>query len=89
MNKQVKIASCEFSSLSREQTIKLWHRRLGHPSFPYLKKLFLSLFKNNDVFGCEVCQLAKHMHSNFPAKSYEASQPFTLIHSDIWGPSRV
>ena len=61
----------------------IWHCRLGHPSFPYLKKLFPSLFKNNDVFECEVCQLAKHMCSNFPAKPYTASQPFALIHSDI------
>ena len=35
------------------------------------------------------CQLAKHIRSNFLAKPYIASQPFALIHSNIWGPSRV
>ena len=36
-----------FSSISTQvkDQIMLWHHRLGHPSFPYLKKLFPSLFK--------------------------------------------
>ena len=27
--------------------------------------------------------------TSYPAKPYIESCPFTLIHSDIWGPSRV
>ena len=31
--------------------IWLWHRRLGHASFGYLKKLFSSLFAKSDISG--------------------------------------
>ena len=36
-----------FSNISTQvkDQIMLWHYRLGHPSFPYHKKLFPSLFK--------------------------------------------
>ena len=69
----------------------IWHYRLGHPNFHYLKHLFPSLFKNKSPssFQCEVCELAKHHCSVFPPKPYQVSKPFTLIHSDVWGPSRV
>ena len=67
----------------------LLHYRLGHPNFPYMKFLFPSLFKNNDKFQCEICQLAKHTRVFFPPLPYRASKPFVLIHSDIWGPSRI
>ena len=47
--------------------IRLWHWRLGHPNYPYLKRLFPSLFKNINLsqFNCEVCELAKHQRSVF------------------------
>ena len=35
------------------------------------------------------CELDKHQRSVFRAHPYKKSTPFTLIHSDIWGPSRV
>ena len=69
----------------------LWQHRLGHPSFPYLKQLFPSLFidKNVNSFVCEICQFAKHTRVSYPIQPYKPSNPFTLIHSDIWGPSQV
>lgn len=88
-NKQALTVGCEFLSLSREQQIMLWHSRLGHPNFQYLKQLFPTLFRNKDVFQCDVCQIAKHQRSNFPSQPYKSSKPFALIHSDLWGPSRV
>lgn len=36
-----------------------------------------------------MCELAKHHRVHFPAQPYKESQPFSLIHSDIWGPSRI
>nr|KYP62171.1 Retrovirus-related Pol polyprotein from transposon TNT 1-94 [Cajanus cajan] len=30
-----------------------------------------------------------HTRSSYPPQPYKPSQPFSLIHSDIWGPSRV
>ncbi|RVX07665.1 hypothetical protein CK203_021856 [Vitis vinifera] len=34
----------------KKSEIWLWHRRLGHASFGYLKKLFPSLFVKSDIF---------------------------------------
>lgn len=65
----------------------LSHFRLGHPSFPYLEHLFPSLFMNNDMFQCEICQLAKHQRSVFKSKTYKATKPFAIVHSDISGHS--
>ena len=83
---QVQVAK-KVSSVLDE--IRLWHWRLGHPNFPYL--LFPSLFKNINMsqFNCEVYELAKHQRSVFRDHPYKKSAPFTLIHSDIWCPSRV
>ena len=50
------------------------------------------LFRKLDVesFHCDVCNLAKHKRSTFPTNNNKrSSEPFHLIHSDIWGPSHV
>ena len=46
---------------SRIEQIWLWHRRLNHPSFGYLKHLLPSLFSNFSIsdFQCETCILDK------------------------------
>lgn len=79
------------SSTSVMDQVILWHNRLGHPSFAYLQKLLPQLF--NDIesskFVCEHCILAKSHKSSYPSKTYVPSKPFSLIHSDVWGPSRV
>lgn len=69
----------------------LWHLRLGHPSFRYLKHLFPKLFhnKNFSLLKCEACEFAKHHRSQFPIQPYKPSKPFSLIHSDVWGPNRT
>lgn len=78
-------------SVSSNRKILLWHHRLGHPSFSYLKHLFPSLFNNTSLISldCEICQLAKHTRISFSPKPYIPSLPFSLIHSDIWGPSKI
>ena len=45
----------------KEPQIRMWHRRLGHSSFSYLKHLFPSLFSqvNERVFECETYIQAK------------------------------
>ena len=69
----------------------LWHYRLGHPNFVYFEKIFPKLFnnKNPNQFKCEICQLSKHTRHVFPSHAYKSSQPFTVIHSDVWGPARI
>ena len=65
------------------------HCRLGHLSFPLLKKLcpqFLSL----SSLDCESCQFAKHHRlSSHPRVNKQAGAPFELVHSDVWGPCPV
>ena len=78
------------SSHSNNEDVLLWHQRLGHPSFDYMKHLFPSLFNKNSVpFSCETCQLAKQKRSTYPQLSYKPTTPFTIIHSDIWGPAKT
>ncbi|CAN1127242.1 Retrovirus-related Pol polyprotein from transposon TNT 1-94 [Linum perenne] len=76
---------------SIESQIMLWHSRLGHPSFGYLERLLPHLFrnKNSKDFRCETCVLAKHTKSMYSALNYKPSHPFAIIHSDIWGPTRI
>ena len=39
---------------------------------------------------CESCQLGKHSCTSFPhSVTCDALSPFTLVHSDIWGPSYI
>ena len=71
--------------------VMIWHYRLRHPNFYYLRYLLPNLFKNKSPssYHCEFCELAKYHRSFFPPQKYKASKPFSLIHSDVWGPSRV
>ena len=80
------LVSCQ----NNNSPIMLWHYCLGHPNVMYLKHLFPSLFiKNPKSFQCEICQLSKQVWFHFPIQPYKASSPFLMIHSDIWGPSRI
>ncbi|XP_073031324.1 uncharacterized protein [Primulina eburnea] len=84
--------SVSFSNLvSVESQVMLWHLRLGHPNFDYIGKLFPHLFinKSSSFYQCEFCQLAKHTRSIYPSLQYKPSSPFSIIHSDIWGPARI
>ena len=58
----------------------LWHYRL-------LPQLFRN--KNQSLFQCEFCEMAKHHRLSFPSQKYLASKPFTMIHSDVRGPFRI
>ncbi|CAL5418427.1 unnamed protein product [Camellia sinensis] len=68
-----------------------WHRRLGHPSFNVLEKLFPSLVRDcpRSIFGCDACELAKHKRTCYPSINKRSTFPFMLIHTDVWGPSPV
>ena len=64
----------------------LLHERLGHPSFFYLK------IRGNLDFSklrCEVCELAKNHQVSYPLRIKRNDIPFSIIHSDVWGPSRI
>ena len=76
---------------NKERQIWLWHHRLGHPSFGYLKHLLLDLFSNTTHlnFKCDTCILAKSHRASYPLSMNKSMIPFYLIHYDAWGPSSV
>ena len=76
---------------SHNKDIWLCHYRLGHPSFSTLKIMFPSLFQGLDigVFHCDDCEFAKHKRVSFPISNNRMSIPFSLVHSDVWGPSNI
>jgi len=86
---QVSSFSESFFVSNNKDDVMLWHLRLGHPSFKYLKTVFPKLFADKDFssFQCEICELAKHHRNSFPAQTYKPSKPFSIIHSDVWGPN--
>lgn len=69
----------------------LHHYRLAHPYFHTLKLMFPDLGRNLEIknFHCAVCEFAKHKRVSFPLSNKKSDSPFSLIHSDIWGPSNI
>ena len=69
----------------------LWNYCLGHLNFVYLEKSFPHLFinKSPNSYHCEICQLFKHIRIIYPSIPYKSSHTFSMIHSDVWGPTRV
>ncbi|KAA0050650.1 Cysteine-rich RLK (receptor-like protein kinase) 8 [Cucumis melo var. makuwa] len=55
------------------------------------KGLYILNDDTSDVssLSCDVCIRAKQHRVSFPSQPYKPTQPFTLIHSDVWGPSKV
>jgi len=67
----------------------LIHAWLSHHSLAKMQQFVPSL-SNVSSLSCESCQLRKHIHSSFHnSVSQRASSHFALVHSDIWGPSRI
>ena len=67
----------------------IWHRRLGHASFPILNKAILLPIPNKNTSICFECQLAKSHVMPFKNVHVSALKPLELIYSDIWGPTPV
>ena len=78
-----------FTTCSVTDPPDLIQKRLGHPSLSKLQKMVPSL-SSLSTLDCESCQLGKHTRATF-SRSTEghAKSIFSLVHSDIWGPSRV
>ncbi|GAU43000.1 hypothetical protein TSUD_188740 [Trifolium subterraneum] len=67
----------------------LTHQRFGHPSLNKMRLLVPS-FSKLSSFECQSCQLGKHTRNTYSQRvNKSVASPFALVHSDIWGPSRV
>ncbi|XP_070040209.1 uncharacterized protein [Nicotiana tomentosiformis] len=76
-------------SFTSATSADLLHSRLAHSSLRKLQKLIPSL-STLSSFECESCQLGKHTCTSFPKRvNNRASSIFDIVHSDVWGPSRV
>ncbi|CAL1402230.1 unnamed protein product [Linum trigynum] len=82
-----------FSSLNNNE-FDLWHSRLGHPHSSRLVTMFKQqLFGNKKVdisssdFRCTSCVEAKSTRSSFPSSTTVISEPFHIVHTDLWGPA--
>ena len=86
------IAQQSMALLAHEPTTrKAWllHRRLGHPSIGYLKLMFPKLASSLNSLDCETCHLAKSHRHSFKLNNTRVPTPFSLIHSDVWGPAPI
>ncbi|PRQ35290.1 putative RNA-directed DNA polymerase [Rosa chinensis] len=74
-----------------KEAVWLWHRRLGHLSFRYLKKLQPHLFSvvSDLDFRCDICELAKSHRISYSPSLNKSPVPFMKIHSDVWGPAKI
>jgi hypothetical protein len=74
-----------------ERQIQLWHQRLGHPNFGYLKHVLPELFSKtvHSELKCPTCIVAKSHRTSYLPSFNKSSIPFTLVHSDVWGPSPI
>jgi hypothetical protein len=66
---------------------QIWHRRLGHVSFPVIHKAISLPIPNKNRPICSDCQLAKSHAMPFIKMHVAVSQPLELIYSDVWGPA--
>ncbi|XP_049935128.1 uncharacterized protein LOC126410301 [Nymphaea colorata] len=73
------------------QSFLYWHERLGHLPFGILKQLFPDLCStlNLSLISCDVCQFAKHVRASYPISTSRVNEAFSLVHSDVWGPSGI
>lgn len=73
------------NSIPIKDKLMLWYHRLGHPFFFILNMLFSGL-------DCSkfIVQKALRSHKTIcTSRPYQASIPFYLIYSVVWGPSRI
>lgn len=79
----------DFFVLNNKDDIMLWHLRLGHPSFKYLKDLIPKLFVKEYIliFQCEVCEFSNN--TVFFQNKHKLSKTFSVTSSDISGHNRI
>lgn len=77
-------------------SLKLWHHRLGHLNKEDLLKISrkglavgIKVNEEKKLETCDVCLQGKMSVLPFPKKSERCTTKLELIHTDVWGPSRI
>ena len=82
---------------TRNQSLELWHLRLGHLGYESVKKMaggdiVIGMKTNTHKFerDCDGCALGKQSRKPFSKKGTErASDILELVHSDVCGPMHI
>jgi GAG-pre-integrase domain len=74
-----------------ELELLLLHCRLGHILFTVLGMLYPKLYSkcSKAKLVCNACEFAKHTRTTYPSFGNRSSSCFDIVHSDVWGPSRI
>ncbi|KAK9664005.1 hypothetical protein RND81_14G013000 [Saponaria officinalis] len=79
-----------FPSAVCNNSVLLWHHRLGH--LPLYKLQQMKLCNESDsnvnkvITSCSTCVKARQHKLSFPVSQISSSFPFYMIHIDLWGP---
>lgn len=75
---------------SAKQTLSMWHKRLGHLNFrflrSYLKRLNIDYINKPDHLICDSCQRAKATKIYSRDPQVRAKRPYEFIHTDLVWP---
>ncbi|PKU83709.1 Retrovirus-related Pol polyprotein from transposon TNT 1-94 [Dendrobium catenatum] len=74
------------------RTTQLWHNRLGHPHrqiLSVLSRVIPDIQNTASLSPCISCSVAKSHKISFNKTISITTQPFELIHTDIWGPAPI
>lgn len=77
---------------SKSSTTMLWYQKLGHPCSNMcasLIKQYALPVKSSHIENCVCCNMAKSHKLPFPCSETHSTEPFQLVHLDVWGPSPV
>lgn len=90
----VSLAMVNTASTSKKSVpLTTWHNRLGHASFSITRKALdrchVSYLDDVNNTLCTACMMGKSHKLPFPISESNASVPFQVIHSDLWGPSPI
>ena len=77
--------------------IDMWHKHIEHVNLQRLKAMQmrevatrLPKFRMNDMQNvCEACQFGKQSRHAFAKERNVSERPLQVIHSDVWGPTRI
>jgi GAG-pre-integrase domain len=74
-----------------ELELLLLHCRLCHIPFTVLEKLYPKLYSkcSKAKLVCDACEFAKHTRTTYPSFGSRSSSCFYIVHSDVWGHSRI
>lgn len=93
-NQQKAHVAEKYSTNTNMENNELWHRRLGHLSYGYMKKLIpisegltlnSSKFEMSDGI-CDICIKSKQTRLPFNSERTRANRPLEIIHTDVCGP---